>query len=335
MDITIVTPSFNQAPFLATTIESVLSQAGDFSLDYIVMDGESNDGSLEIIRRFDQQVADGEYPIRCREVRMRWFSERDRGQSHAVNKGFALAKGKILGWLNSDDTFSDERTLDRVHRFFQKRPESSFVYGRGHRIDENGRRQGEEEYITAFGIDDLLEVDYILQPAAFWTRELFKAAGPLDESMHYAFDWDFWIRCSRFAKLEFMNEFLANNRVYGATKTNCGGIPRKAEIARLLLTYGGFTQRSINAYLVDRPPRPQSNGAVRPNGAFVGLRASAWSVVLSQYLRPLVRKLLTPTRNLERAIRRRLRGVPEPAAASATIPAPHFRIAPRSDRTAA
>jgi glycosyltransferase involved in cell wall biosynthesis len=322
MDFTIVTPSFNQAPFLATTIESVLSQAGDFSLDYIVMDGGSNDGSLDIIRHFDKQIATGQYPTRCREVRMRWFSEPDRGQSHAVNKGFALANGNVLGWLNSDDTYSDDRTLDRVHSFFQQRPDSSFVYGRGCRIDENGRRLGEEEYITAFGIDDLLEVDYILQPAAFWRRELFESAGPLDESMHYAFDWDFWIRCSRFAELEFLDEFLANNRVYGATKTNCGGIPRKAEIAKLLLAYGGFTQRSINAYLVDRQPRTRSIFALLP------------SKISLPRLRPLVRKLLTPTRSLERAIRRRLRGIPEPAA-PATLQPPHFRRAQRSDRTAA
>lgn len=335
MDFTIVTPSFNQAPYLAPTIESVLSQAGDFTLDYIVMDGGSRDGSVEVIRHFSQLVATGQYPVRCRDVRMRWFSEPDRGQSHAVNKGFALAGGQILGWVNSDDTYADHRTLAKVFNFFRERPTASFVYGKGYRIDDKGRRMGQEEYITAFGIDDLLEVDYILQPAAFWRRSLHERIGPLDESMHFAFDWDYWIRCSEVAKLEFLDEFLACNRVYGATKTNCGGIPRKAEIAKLLLTYGGFTQRSINAYLVDRPPRT-SSGESRRGAGSVGLFIRVPHILLSLFdrFRPMVRKLLAPTRYIERAIRRRLRGRPEPAA-PATLAGPHFRSVPTRDRTAA
>jgi glycosyltransferase involved in cell wall biosynthesis len=334
MDFTIVTPSFNQAPYLATTIESVLSQAGDFTLDYIVMDGGSSDGSVDIIRHFSDRVGAGQCPVGCRGVRMRWFSEPDRGQSHAVNKGLALAGGQILGWLNSDDTYPDHCTLAKVFNFFRERPTASFVYGKGYRIDDKGRRIGQEEYITAFGIDDLLEVDYILQPSAFWRRSLHERIGPLDESMHFAFDWDYWIRCSRLAKLEFLDEFLACNRVYGATKTSCGGIRRKAEIAKLLLAYGGFTQRSINAYLVDRQPR--MSGESRRRTGSVGLFIGVPRVVLAllERFRPTVRTLLAPTRYLERAIRRRLRGRPEPATA-ATLAGPHFRSIPNRDRTAA
>jgi glycosyltransferase involved in cell wall biosynthesis len=313
MDFTIVTPSYNQAPFLSKTLESVLSQSGDFSLDYIVMDGSSADDSVAILREFDDRIRSGKLRPRCRELRFRWFSERDDGQAHAVNKGFALAAGDILGWLNSDDIYDTDQTLAKVHRHFSESPDTEFAYGRGYRIDAAGTREKEEWYVTAFGVEDILEICYILQPAAFWRKELWAAAGPLDESMHYAFDWDFWIRASGLTKLELIDDILACNRVYAATKTNAGGMERKAEIARLLLKHGGFTQRAINAYLADYThPAPK---ATQPMSIGRFLRAVPRGVISLPWTigtawdrrRIIIRTLLTPTRAAERAIRRTLR----------------------------
>jgi glycosyltransferase involved in cell wall biosynthesis len=291
MDITIVTPSFNQVRFLAKTIESVLRQEGDFRLDYIVMDGGSTDGSTGVLQQYEREIQTGQRQLRFREVNFRWFSEPDRGQANAVNKGFALAQGKYLGWLNSDDIFASRQTLSKVLDFFKTNPHSSFVYGRGYRINETGVFQGEENYITRYGIGDLLEVDYILQPSAFWAKSLFEQTGPLDEDMHYAFDWDFWIRCSQFTKLDFVDEVLSCNRVYGQTKTNSGGIKRKAEIAKMLLRHGGFTQRAINNYLAEYH---HSAPAAAPGTA-----------TFKQRLRPY----LAPGRWLERQVRLRGRAM--------------------------
>ncbi|MEX0586349.1 MAG: glycosyltransferase family 2 protein [Pirellulales bacterium] len=315
MDFTIVTPSFNQAQFLPKTLESVLSQAGDFSLDYIVMDGGSEDESTEILRDYDERVRCGKWRPRCRRLRFRWQSERDRGQAHAVNKGFQLAEGDTLGWLNSDDIYENDQTLAKVHRHFSSSRDSQFVYGRGYRMDATGTREKEEWYVTAFNVEDLPEICYILQPSAFWRKELFTVAGPLDESMHFAFDWDFWIRCSRHAKLELLDEFLSCNRVYSATKTNCGGMKRKAEIAQLLLKHGGFTQRAINAYLVDHAhPSPKPTRQFRKDlgralrGAPRALLHLPWTLGTAWQRRKVIaRTLLTPTRAVERAVRRTLR----------------------------
>lgn len=315
MDFTIVTPSYNQARFLPATLDCVLAQRGDFTLDYIVMDGGSTDGSADILRQYAADLAAGKRRFACRGGQFRWFSERDRGQSHAVNKGFALAQGEILGWLNSDDLYDNDHVLARVQGRFAAQPTAEFVYGRGYRVDEAGVREKEEWYVTAFGMDDLKEICYILQPAAFWQRSLARRVGPLDESMHYAFDWDFWIRCGAVTSFEFLDELLACNRVYGDTKTNVGGLRRKAEIAAMLLRHGGFTQRAINAYLAEpyceaphrtQPRRLRPRHVLRTAAAIVRDPASACRAAWRRRKLAL-RILLAPTRLLERSLRQALR----------------------------
>src|SRR4030067_2319821 len=128
MVITIVTPSYNQGRYLAETIESVLGQEGDFYLDYVITDGGSTDGSVEIIRRYERLLNEGARTIQCRGVRYRWVSEKDRGQSDAIMKGFRMAEGEILAWVNSDDAYL-KGALQTVCSFFLRNPLTALLFG--------------------------------------------------------------------------------------------------------------------------------------------------------------------------------------------------------------
>src|SRR5262245_45147166 len=101
----IITPSYNQGQFLGETIESVISQSGAFSIDYIIVDGGSTDNSVDIIRQYDERLHRGGWPVKCQGISYRWVSEQDKGQADALMKGFLMAKGNIFAWVNSDDTY--------------------------------------------------------------------------------------------------------------------------------------------------------------------------------------------------------------------------------------
>jgi glycosyltransferase involved in cell wall biosynthesis len=191
---TIVTPSYNQAQHVGETMESVLSQQGDFAIEYFVIDGGSRDGSVEIIREYAEQVASGDWPTRCAKVSMAWVSEPDRGQSDAINKGLRRATGDIVTYINSDDLFCPG-AFQRVADEFSAHPEVDFVHGDGDVIDESGRLQWEwlsrrydYSVLTTYHFLWNAITNYILQPATFWRRAALDRIGYLDESFHYAMD---------------------------------------------------------------------------------------------------------------------------------------------------
>lgn len=297
LDLSIVTPVLNQGAYLARTIESVLAQYGDFSLDYIIMDGGSSDESIEIVRQFEQDLASGKRQAACRELSFRWFSERDRGTANAINKGFALAEGRVLSWLNPHDVYFDDQALSTVVSHFNKQPQCSFAYGRGTWIDRQGVFQRSADYVTDFNVTELPEINFVLQPAAFWKRALFEQVGPLDESLQYVLDWDYWLRCGQRCELQLIDKLLACQRDCELNKATWGSIQRKAEIAALLLKYGGFTQRAIDWFLADQQS-PQPGHDTCPAAEY-------------RHRTPLIKKveraILSPTRLIERTIRRSIK----------------------------
>jgi glycosyltransferase involved in cell wall biosynthesis len=202
--VSIITPSFNQAGFLEETILSVLGQ--DYpNLEYLIADGGSTDGSLEIIQRYATRLA-------------WWVSEPDRGQTEAINKGFAHAQGEILAWLNSDDTYLPH-AVSRAVGTLQSHPEVGLVYGDADLIDKNG------EVIGKF---PARQTDYrrlrqgyvhIPQQASFFRADLWKKVGPLDPDFYFAMDYDLWVRLARISQLLHVPETWANFRLHGAGKS--------------------------------------------------------------------------------------------------------------------
>jgi glycosyltransferase involved in cell wall biosynthesis len=221
--VSIVTPSFNQGGFIAETIESVLGQEGDFILDYIIVDGGSTDNSVEIIRHYESLIEERKWPVRCRGIRYRWISEKDRGQTDAILKGFGMAEGVILSWLNSDDTLLPGALYRIVERFLEL-PSTGLVYGKVRYIDGEGRAVGEVD-TGPTDHEKLAVLNQICQPGAFFRRSEYDAEGGLDPSLHYVMDHDLWIRMTLRAEPAFLPEFLATYRLHGESKTTA---PRHA-----------------------------------------------------------------------------------------------------------
>jgi glycosyltransferase involved in cell wall biosynthesis len=203
--ISIVTPSFNQASFLEETIRSVTSQ-GYPNLEYIVMDGGSTDGSVEIIRRHRERIAF-------------WRSERDAGQSDALRQGFQRATGGILAYLNSDDTL-EPGTLKMVGEYMATHPDVDLVYGNMNLIDAAGK------YLyTAHPLLDLrilvYENPFIPQQAMFWRRELYERVGGVNPALRFAMDYELTLKflLGR-ARVGKIRKVLANFRVHPDAKSS-------------------------------------------------------------------------------------------------------------------
>jgi glycosyltransferase involved in cell wall biosynthesis len=215
--ISIVTPSFNQGEFLAATIESVISQAGDFTIDYIVIDGGSTDDSIDIIGRYDALVRTSVFPVNCRGLTYRWVSESDKGQADALLKGFRMANGTILSWLNSDDVYLPG-ALQSVAGIFNDSPETGLVYGDANYCNSEGTAIG--RYRTEeFDYDKLAWFNYICQPSTFFRKKVFDAVGGLDATLHFAMDYDLWVRIGKHFTCYYLPEFLSMYRLHESSKT--------------------------------------------------------------------------------------------------------------------
>lgn len=202
--VTIVTPSFNQGLFIEHTIQSVLSQ--DYpDIEYLVIDGGSTDETLQVLRRYEDRLS--------------WTSEPDRGQSHALNKGFQRAKGEILAWLNSDDVYLPGAITDSV-TFLQEHPDVDLVYGDIQFIDEHGNILAEEIRSRPFSLTTLLtQFGSIQQQSAFFRRRLLEKIGGINENLHYVMDTELWIRIALHGKGHYYPGVRAQSRVHSAAKS--------------------------------------------------------------------------------------------------------------------
>jgi glycosyltransferase involved in cell wall biosynthesis len=208
--VSIVTPSYNQASFLEETIQSVLDQTYP-NLEYIVIDGGSTDGSVEIIQKYAQRFGDAHRLAA-------WVSEPDRGQTDAINKGFARAGGEILGWLNSDDSYLPQAVEEAVD-FLQQHPQMGMVYGDANLIDEHGQILGAFPARQTDYSRLRRGVVHIPQQAAFFRASLWRQVGPLDASFYFAMDYDLWVRLAKIAPLHYTPRLWANFRLHGGGKT--------------------------------------------------------------------------------------------------------------------
>jgi len=230
--VTIVTPSLNQARFIRETIDSVLAQSYP-SIEYLVMDGGSTDGTVAILREYGGRLS--------------WRSDRDRGQAHAVNAGWRRGRGSIVAYLNSDDAYlpgAVERAVDALARD----PDAGAVYGEAYHVDERGEVL--DRYPSEpFSMARLEETCFICQPTVFLRRELVERVGYLDEDLCYSLDYDLWIRAARVARFAFVPHYLAHSRLHADAKTLKDRVPAHAEIMRTVRRHFGYVPPSwVYAY---------------------------------------------------------------------------------------
>jgi glycosyltransferase involved in cell wall biosynthesis len=237
--IAIVTPSYNQARYLRATIDSVLAQSYP-NLAYIVEDGGSTDGALQLLESYGDQIV--------------WRSERDTGQASAVNRGFTRIDGEIMAYLNSDDVLLPG-TLAYVAQAFLADPDVDIVYGHRIFIDADGSEIG--RWVLPPHEGKVLKwADYIPQETMFWRRRVWDKVGQIDESFHYALDWDFVLRAQA-AGFHFrrLPRFLACFRVHDEQKSTAMAEVGNNEQRRLRQAHlgydpdGGEIHRAIRGYL--------------------------------------------------------------------------------------
>ena len=222
--VTVVTPSYNQGHFIRATIESVLSQ--DYPhLEYIIMDGGSTDETAAVVRDYASQLT--------------FISETDRGQSHAINKGFQRARGTILAWLNSDDLYLPGAVRTAVDAF-RRNPAAGAVYGEGYLINAEGVVSGRFPHTEPLNLWKLVHLsDYILQQSVYFRRDVLDDVGYLDENLHYSMDWDILIRIASKYSLAYIPEYMGCLREYPAAKSSAGGKRRIRELRALLRRHTG------------------------------------------------------------------------------------------------
>lgn len=221
MKLSIITPTFNHAKYIETTIKSVLANNYQ-DLEYIVVDGGSTDGTQDVVARYADSIT-------------KFISEPDDGQADAINKGFTHATGEIYAYINSDDYYFPD-TFAKVMRFFEENPDVDFVYGDCVFVDEGGQFH---RYFTEIEPFDRFRLttcsDFIMQPSSFWRARAYHECGGFDASLHYGFDWDLWCKMAKKGfRFHYMRELLAVNREFENTKTLSGGNKRLSELKKII-----------------------------------------------------------------------------------------------------
>lgn len=243
MKISIVTPAFNARRYIEQAAESILSQQGSFDLEWLVVDGGSRDGTLDVLRSL-------------RDERLRWLSEPDRGQAHAINKGLGLAGGDVVAWLNTDDLYTPG-ALAAVADAFASNPAALWLVGgcqiinaEGNVIRRNVARY-KERSTRRYSYRALLRENFIPQPAVFWRRDLVRRVGELDESLHYTMDYDLWLRMGREGAPLFVDRVLAQFRLHPASKTGRVSREQFDEQYRVACRYAGDDRISRWAHRIN------------------------------------------------------------------------------------
>jgi glycosyltransferase involved in cell wall biosynthesis len=224
--ISIVTPSLNQGKYIEATIQSVIGQNYP-NLEYIIMDGGSQDDTLDIIRKYESHIS-------------YWESKKDNGQASAINRGFSIASGEIIAWLNSDDMYLPG-TLQLVSGIFSKgqiQNDLRIIFGNClHLYEEQFAARGSNVKYR-HQVSNIELCDYIIQPSSFWTRAAFEATGALREDLSWGFDWEWFIRAKKRSVLFHpVDDFLSVYRIHSKHKSGSGGYERMHELAGIYREY--------------------------------------------------------------------------------------------------
>lgn len=265
--VSIVTPSYNQAQYLEDTLRSVLAQ--EYSpLEYLVVDGGSTDGSVEIIQRYADRLA-------------WWVSEPDRGQAEAINKGFRRARGEVVAWLNSDDLYWPGAVAGAVEAL-EAHPAAGLVYANATSIDGRGRPFNDMCF-KQYDLADLLAFNIICQPAVFMRADVLRSAGYLQPDLDFLLDHSLWLRMARVSRLFYVPRFWAFARYHAAAKNIARAAEFGDEAFRLLEWADGMPDL---AALIQRHEARVRSGAHRYRARYL-LDGGMASRALGEYLRAL------------------------------------------------
>ena len=234
--ISIITPSYNQAKYLEQTILSVLNQDHS-SIEYIVVDGASTDGSVEVIKRYADKLA-------------HWESVKDHGQADAINKGFARVKGEIVAWLNSDDYYLPG-TISAAVKVFEENPDVVLVYGNMLAVDENGQTFNTLTY-KQLTLEDLLCFQIIGQPAVFMRRTALQQTSGLDLTFHFLLDHLLWIQLAKHGKILHVNKTWSAARYHAEAKNVAKAAEFGREAFRILETIAQDKDLAATLHKIDR-----------------------------------------------------------------------------------
>lgn len=245
MKITVVTPSYNQGRFISQTIESIWSQAGDFHIEHIIMDGGSTDETTEVIKGYEAALRS--WPIQCRGISLKWISGKDNGMYDAINKGFAMATGDIYAWLNSDDMYFPG-ALAHVSEIFSRFSDIDWISGITMTVDEDGKIIHKMSHLLLYNTslirDGFYKNDtyFMSQEGTFWRAGLWKKAGGIDTSLRLAGDFYLWTRFAKHTNLYVVDALFAKWRRH------------EAQLSRNMAAYseecGRFSQFQFKTRLV-------------------------------------------------------------------------------------
>lgn len=265
--VSVVTPSYNQVAFLEKTIRSVLEQEYP-RIEYMVVDGVSTDGSVEIIQKYAPRLA-------------WWVSEKDNGQAEAINKGLARAAGEVVAWLNSDDFYQPGAIANAV-RALQQHPEAGFVYGDVEVVNQAGETTNLLRY-GDWGLKNLMEIKIIGQPAVFMRRAALEKAGLLDPTYHLLLDHQLWLRLAMKGGMQHVPQTWAGAHYHPGSKNMALAAEFGKEAERIVQWME--TQPDLAALFAQNEKRIRA-GAERLN-AFYLFDAGDYRAALKAYRRSL------------------------------------------------
>jgi glycosyltransferase involved in cell wall biosynthesis len=223
--ITIVTPSYNQADFIEATIKSVLNQTYK-NIEFIIIDGGSTDGTMNIVYKYKKNISV-------------IIHEKDKGQADAINKGFKLATGELVGWINSDDILYPTCIEELIHTYNNKRDGAIYYSNKLDFIDGSGKIFRTKNILIP-SRDYLLNKDYVItQQGSFYPRQLLKKINYLNESIHYCMDLDLWLKLLNYGPIySYTDKPAAAFRIWSESKTSTGGKMFLEDIRKVLLKHG-------------------------------------------------------------------------------------------------
>lgn len=231
--ISIITPSLNQGIFIEDTINSVLNQNYP-NIEHIVIDGGSTDGTIDILKKYRH---------------LKWVSEKDNGQSDAINKGFRLATGEIIAWLNSDDYYETD-IFSRIADYFMENSDCNFLYGDITFITPQKENISEKKGHVMTYKNLIQNPDLVRQPGSFWRREILSGIGFLDEQLHLAMDLDYFLRIARNYTLHYLPYNLSYFRYYDECKSLRFRRKQRKEILEIIKKHANHPKLVFYRYLL-------------------------------------------------------------------------------------